>query len=293
MNEDIRYKAAAAVVALANRAESAGLKEAGEVKGAQWQPVPYDEHSVFNQAKLREAVSYYEIAESIFPAAAGFGLPRAMILENMGEWDEAIAAYRAVDASGSEGIESIGIQRCEEKKAGTYDESEGLSDFDEDAEPSEEEAAMMQAMQGKSTAEILAMMEAHMKNKMAGGKSAAQPAAAPVGESAAADDAAQVALAFVNLLLDRDYKAARKLLHPDGDMSVADMKESFESMFEGEEFPTTANVFDVQTDMPNIGEDGVAWIYVNIDSDNQEAVAMVVAEHGGQLRLREVEFGRP
>lgn len=285
MNEDIRYKAAAAIVALANRAESAGLKDADEAKGAQWQPVPYDEDSVFIPAKLREAVSYYEIAESISPAAAGFGLPRAMILENMGEWDEAIAAFRRVDASGSEGIQNSGIKRCEEKKAGTYEEYEDLPDFDPDAEPTEEEAAMIASMQGKSPEELLAMMEAHMKGK--------QASAAPVGESVAADDAAEVALAFVNLLLDRDYKAARKLLHPDGDMSVDDMRSEFEAMFEDEEFPTSANVFDVQTDMPNIGKDGVAWIYVNIQSENQEAVAMVVAKHKGELRLREVEFGRP
>src|SRR5688572_32538329 len=46
--------------------------------------------------KLREAVAYYEIAESIDRAAAGWGYPRAMLLEAMGAWDEAIAAYAAL-----------------------------------------------------------------------------------------------------------------------------------------------------------------------------------------------------
>ena len=70
MNDDIRYKAAAAVVALANRSESAGKKSSKEAKGAKWTKAPYDKGLSLDLGKLREAVAYFEIAESIFPARA-------------------------------------------------------------------------------------------------------------------------------------------------------------------------------------------------------------------------------
>lgn len=299
MDEDIRAKAAASVVALGRRAESAGIKDAAAATGAQWQPVPYAESSKFHPAKLREAVAYYEIAESIHPPTAAHGYLRALLLETIGDWDEAIAAFRLVDASGNSQEDSIAIKRCAAKKAGTYDELavlgfsreqiDAMDRIDADAEPTQKQAAMIQAMQGASTEELLAMMQAMM-----GAKDAAPANAAPGGDDGECDGAAAIAQAFVNHLLDRDYAAARTLLHPlDGDMSEEDLREDFEPMFEDEEFPSSANVFDVQTDMPDIGDDGVAWIYVNIDSENQEAVSLVVARHQGQLRIRDVEFGRP
>lgn len=310
LNDDIRYKAAAAVVALANRAESAGKKDFDMAKGAQWVPMPYEPSTKINIEKLREAVAYYEIAESIFPAAAMHGYSRALLLESMGEWDEAIAAFRTLDASGTSGEESIGIKRCQEKKAGTYDELKFMgfsqeqidamdADDDDDPEPTPEQAAMLKELAGKSPEETFAWLDAMMKEKAAA-KLSAKPTsdttAAPPktdGDDKAGDEAAAVALSFVNLLLDRDYAAASRLVHPkEKGRSAKALRESFEPMFEDEDFPSSANVYDVRTDMPKLGADGVAWVYVAIDSENAEAVSMNIFRHEGVLLVRNLEWGR-
>ncbi len=303
MNDDIRYKAAAAVVALANRAESAGKKDFDMAKGAQWVPMPYQPVTKINIEKLREAVAYYEIAESIFPAAAMHGYSRALLLEEMGEWDAAIAAHAAMPNTSGE--ESIGIKRCQEKKDGTYDELKFMgfsqeqidamnADDDDDIPPSApnpELSAVINSMDGKSPAELMAELEAYVK-----GRRAAEAASAPAkadGDDKASDDAAAVALSFVNLLLDRDYATASKLVHPkEKARSAKALRESFEPMFEDEDFPSSANVYDVRTDMPKLGADGVAWVYVAIDSENAEAVSMNIFRHEGVLLVRDLEWGR-
>lgn len=64
-------------------------------------------------------------------------------------------------------------------------------------------------------------------------------------------------------------------------------------MFEGEAFPQSANVYDVQTDMPGLDLDDIARVYVTIDSENAEAVALHVARDRKRLTVRSIEWGRP
>ena len=291
MNEEIRYKAAAAVVALANRADSAGKKDASAAKGKQWQPMPFSPNTAMHVEKLREGVAYYEIAESIQRDAAGFGYPRAMLLESMGAYDEAIAVFRALAGTIYEQPGTMGVQRCLDKQRGSYDEltSLGLSQEFLDALGDIDADALFADGGGLSGAGIDAgRTRAAAKN---------DERRKPTGDDdqdAIRQQAADTALAFVNHLLDRNYIAARALLHPDESGFTEDeLREAFEPMFEGEEFPQSANVFDVQTDMPNLELDEIAWVYVTIDSENAEAVSLHVARAGKRLTVRSIEWGRP
>lgn len=103
----------------------------------------------------------------------------------------------------------------------------------------------------------------------------------------------QLALEFVNHLLDRDWAAARSRLHPDETLSQDEMRDAFESLFEGEPFPVNANVFDIQDRADGRAPGTLGWAYVTIDSENAEAVSVDIAQHGGRLVIRGVEFGRP
>jgi tetratricopeptide (TPR) repeat protein len=287
MHDEIRYKAAAAVVALGHRAESAGKKEAKTVKGGPWQPMPYEPQQVINPAKLREAVRYFEIAESIDAAAAAHGYLRAMVLEQMGEWDEAIAAYDGMPNSSGE--EPLGSRRCREKQAGTYDELKfmGFSD---------EQIAMMRT--GDDDEDDAA--EAEFERKLAAAEKrtkqrGAERKAAIGDEDVLRDEATKTAGAFVNLLLDRNWKGARAMLarRDAAAFKEKDLQECFECLFEDEEFPEAANVFDVQVGAHHLEPNDLAWVYVTIESDNQEALSLIVTRNGEDLQVRAVEFGRP
>ena len=108
------------------------------------------------------------------------------------------------------------------------------------------------------------------------------------------DQASVTALRFVNLLLDKKYPTAKAMLHSTlSDTTAKDLKGSFEALFEGEDFPQSANVFDVQADWPDKLDEDLAYIYVTIDSEEAEAVSVVVARESGKLTIREIEWGRP
>jgi hypothetical protein len=290
-----REKAAAAIVALAQRTESAGKKDAKSAKGAGWQPIPYGAASSrMHPAKLREAVELFEIAESLHAASAGFGYPRAMALETLGDWNAAIAAFEGMAGTYYDGMVATSVQRCEKKRAGTYDEAAELglppgfadAEPEDDAEPDAIQAAAIAAMQGKSADELLAGIEAYLHGKT-GGKQTGEDD--PLSEAAG-----HTALAFVECLLDRDYAGAHAMLHPGWkEMDQDALRDGFEEMFADDaEFPSVAHVQDVQTDMPGLAEGSVAWVYVTIASENAEAVTLVVARDGDVLCVRDVEYGR-
>lgn len=287
MNPEVRYKAAAAVVALANRAESAGFKEAASAKGAQWLPMPFNADRRMNPGKLREAVTYYEIAESISREAAGWGYPRALLLENMGAWDQAIAAFDGLAGTPYAQPGRMGSERCASKRAGTFQEFDVSDDPDgveEDVEP---------GLDVEADDALAAKVERMAASAMAAARTSG-PDTDVDDDATLAQQASETALVFVNHLLDRDYRAAQAMLHPhESGMTADELRDEFEPMFEGEDFPNSANVFDVQTDMPTLELDDLAWVYVSIDSDNQEAVSLHVARDRGRLVVRQVEFGRP
>ena len=278
-------------MALAHRAESAGKKDSAAAKGKQWQPMPFSPNTSMHVEKLREGVAYYEVAESIQRDAAGFGYPRAMLLEAMGAYDEAIAAFQALAGTIYAQPGDMGVQRCLDKQRGNYDELaslglpqdflDAMNDFDADA--------FFAGPGAPSDAEIDARLA-----RAAATQGKREKSSADDDQDAIRQQAADTALAFVNHLLDRNYSAARALLHPhESGFTEDELREAFEPMFEGEDFPQSANVYDVQTDMPGLDADDIAWVYVSIDSENAEAVSLHVARDRKRLTVRNVEWGRP
>lgn len=297
MNEEVKAKAAAAVVALAHRTESAGKKDGKDAKitkGSPWQPMPHGHHQLMHEGKLREAVAYYEIAESIHRESAGLGYPRAMLLETIGAYDEAIAAFQSLKGTYYEQPGQMGIKRCQDKQKGNYDElaSIGLpKEFTDAFADLDADAFFAELDSGPSDEAIDAKLERAQKVLEAQFKKGSAP---QTDDDTIHQQATDTALAFVNHLLDRNYSAARKMLHThESGLTEEELRESFEPMFEGEDFPQSANVFDVQTDMPNLEPDDIAWVYITIDSANAEAISLHVARDKKRLVVRNIEWGRP
>lgn len=289
MNDDIRYKAAEAVVALAHRTESAGKKLSAAAKGKAWVTMPHVPGYSMNPDKLREAAAYYEIAESINRSAAGWGYPRAMLLESMGDYTQAIAVFETLAGTLYEQPGKQGVSRCVKKRAGTYRIEDDFS-ADDRSDP-DQDGADAELLPGADLKSLMSYLQSADAPTPKSGKD--QPAANADSDAVrqAAIDTAQV---FVNLLLDQNYPAAQAMLHPhDSGMTAEELQEGFSAMFEGEPFPESAQVFDVQTDMPQLELDDLAWVYVTIHSENMEAVSLIVAKAGKRLVVRDVEFGRP
>ncbi|MGH8049054.1 MAG: hypothetical protein ACRERV_14145 [Methylococcales bacterium] len=297
MNEEAQAKATAAVMALAHRTESAGKKDGKDAKlskGA-WQPMPHGHNQLMHEGKLREAVAYYEIAESIHREAAGLGYPRAMLLEAMGAYDEAIVVFQALKGTYYEQPGQMGIKRCQDKQKGNYDElaALGLPKEFTDAFAGLDADAFFAELDAGPNDEIINAKHERAQNVLEEKLKQAKTLP-PADDETIRQEATDTALAFVNHLLDRNYSAARKMLHPhESGFTEEELRESFEPMFEDEDFPQSANVFDVQTDMLNLELDDIAWVYISIDSENAEAISLHVARDKKRLVVRNIEWGRP
>jgi hypothetical protein len=122
-----------------------------------------------------------------------------------------------------------------------------------------------------------------------------EAAAPPTATSTDDDDeVATTALRFVNLLLDRKYADAKAMLHSTlSGTRAADLKAAFEPLFEGEDFPQSANVYDVDPAWTDLHAGDIAWVHVTIDSENAESVFFIVARENDALVIRDIEWGRP
>jgi hypothetical protein len=108
------------------------------------------------------------------------------------------------------------------------------------------------------------------------------------------EEVAATALRFLNLLLDRKYADAKAMLHSTlSGTRAADLQAAFEPLFEGEDFPQSANVYDVDTEWTDLRPGDIAWVHVTIDSENAESVFVIVARENEALVIRDIEWGRP
>ena len=293
---EIRNKAAGAVFALAQRTASKGRIDSSATPKKGWVPNPQDAgYGYILPAKLREALAYYDIAISIFvpedPNRAFTVYTKALLLEDLGEFSEAESVFLSLTGTAYEHSGQKGARRCKGRREGTYDiRSEAQAGL----------AELAQKMGNKPGAsDVLAAMQraqdvlfTHLDTRRPVQVAAnSEKSEEPVADEEAG---AEVAQAFVNLLLDRDYAGARQLLHADlSKLTAKDLERSFESLFTEEEFPETANVFDAQRDWPDKRVEDVANFYVTIRSENAEAISVTVTQEGNALKIREIEWGRP
>lgn len=261
-SKDLREKAAAAVVALANRSAGKGRTGSG------------------NPAKLREAVAFYDIAIGIHPEAFWI-YTKGLLLEELGDFAGAQAVLLSLGGTAYDKFGQQGAARCQQKAAGTYDES---SIFGE-----------LQAMVGNVDLGDLAKQFKDLQAYMGSGQAEAAKGGQGAGDAGDAEDdeAREAAGDFVDLLLAKGYAGARKMLHSSLKLSANDLQEAFEALFEDEPFPESAQVFSSEADWPAKQPGDLAWLYVTIDSENGEAVTVTVSREKGRLTIREIEWGRP
>jgi tetratricopeptide (TPR) repeat protein len=295
--DEIRNKAASAVTALGHRSESKGrLNEADlprNAKAAGWKLSGDDFGSYILPAKLREAVAYYDIAISIIsatdPNRAFVIYTKALVLEQLGDYGDAAEIFASLAGGPYASPGDQGAERCRKKAQGSYDSATEISNAVATAAGKAFDAG------NTNLAEAIKSVQA-----MIGGLTSRMASSAPAATDTqsqrddADEDAAQAALHFVNLLLERKYRDARELLHSSlSTTSADDLRNSFEALFSDEEFPDSANVFDTLLDWPDKKAGDLASVYVTIDSENAEAVNVVVAREKGKLAIREIEWGRP
>jgi tetratricopeptide (TPR) repeat protein len=299
--DDIRYKAGSAVDALANRAVSKGRVEPGGKRKAGWVE-NVDGSWIIDPEKYREAIAYYEIAASITPEGPNRAFSiyqKALLLEDMGDFAEAETTYLSLEGSAYGDPGRRGATRCSAKRKGTYDmKTEANAVF----------AQLADRVRGTGgdASGLDKMRETFDKAFAFLATAKPQPVDATAtkpddDKSASAEtqpdddeEVAATALRFVNLLLDRNYSDAKAMLHSTLSATrAADLKAAFEPLFEGEDFPQSANVFDVDPEWTDLRAGDIAWVYVTIDSENAEAVSVIVARENDTLVIRNIEWGRP
>lgn len=275
--DEIRFKAASAVVSLANRCADKGREQKAPAKGG-WVPNGNGFGGFVQPKKLREAVAYYEIAHTIHPEPFA-AYTRAMLLEELGDYDAAEQAFVALKGTSYETFGADAAVRCRQHRAGTFNPDAQLdaafAGLDENGEVDD---ATVDAMMKK--------LDAHLGNADTGPDD---------GEESEDEVEANIlALTFVDLLTRRQYAQARKHLHASMKATTAaDLREAFEALFEDEELPDGVDVQQVLTDWPGKGPDDIASIYVSLASENAEAVTVLVCREGKRFAIRQIEWGRP
>lgn len=256
--DEIRMKAGGAVMALANRAQSKGRIDRNKKRKPGWVDGSFG--GVIDPKKFREAIAYCEIAASIDQGVNGaFAIhTKAYLLEDLSDFKEAEQCYLSLAGSDYAVHGLTGAQRCRDKQK-------------RNSNPLQESSAVPQSAAEKVT-----------------------EAGAETGTQDPEELASTAAQQFVDFLLDQDYDAAKGMLHSSlSDVSARDLKRSFEDLFADQPFPESANAFDALLEWPHKRKEDLAYIYVAIDSEDSEAVSVVVARDNGNLTIREIEWGRP
>lgn len=283
--EDIRSKAAAAVVSLADRAAARGRSDQPGGPGKPGWVAGADGRYIL-PARLREALAYYDIALSIHPEAF-WRYTQALLREELGDFAEAETAFLTLDGTTYGQAGQQAAERCRQKRAGTYDEDVAAEAWlkEQGIEPISDD----------DMADLLAELEGMEKTLAAGGTLPAPGTDSLQGDGPMDNDdlARQAATDFVDLLLAQDYDKAQVMLHSSmSDTGAEELKESFESMFEDEPFPESAQAFSSFDKWPDKWPEDLASVYVTIDSEEAEAVTVIVTREAGKLRIREIEWGR-
>jgi len=107
----------------------------------------------------------------------------------------------------------------------------------------------------------------------------------------------EIAFEFASALVNGNYSTAYNLLSETQkkERSPDSLKEEYENMIEYGEGPVNhIEAMNELTEWPSKESNDVGWAYVALASDDfSEAVAVVVCNENNQLKIREIEWGRP
>jgi hypothetical protein len=112
--------------------------------------------------------------------------------------------------------------------------------------------------------------------------------------------ARETALQFADALVCRDYTRAYKMTTENYQRTITteDVRECYEGMIPDDWGPMSdvSIVDDVVTDLPNKPLGEIGWIYVSLVGTVypwSEGIFMQLLEIEGEVRINEVDFGRP
>ncbi|AVP98745.1 hypothetical protein C7S18_16805 [Ahniella affigens] len=276
-----RTRAAAAMTALANRYETAGKKPVELVGGPDWVAMPGCPGMMMHRGHLSAALDYYDFAAMIDPDDLGHRFSKALVLESLGDWHRAIAAFQGLFGSVYDDAARAAIERCGVKADGRVPSQLSRASLVRVVEWEDHDAT------SETGSVISSLARARARRQHA-------RAAMPMRAETDAEQAAAVASSFVHLLLDRQWSAAHAMLAPGHCAPGPEhLREAFERLFGAEVFPVSADVFEVQTDMEQLSDADLGWVHVAIPSRQAEAVSLVVTRHTSGLKVRDVAIGSP
>lgn len=258
-----RYKAASTVLNLAMRTENSGLErnlsaspKEGWVRGGTGLYCRPD--------KIYEALQYYEIALAIYTNATILNW-KALALETLSDFPAALQAFKDLEEWVKKNEETVankrtyikvarsGQARCQGKPKGSFPD---IPIFVDDT---------------NSHGEDLDAEKAEL----------------------AVDE---IAIAFVDALTERNYPLAYSMTTQDFQKhtTLRSLQEDFELSC-----PLDYGEFDVpdiliaENEWPAKRPEDICWIYITIGGATNEAVTVTVAREGNELKIAEVEVGRP
>jgi hypothetical protein len=114
---------------------------------------------------------------------------------------------------------------------------------------------------------------------------------------AAESQQGNVALAFAKALANNTFREAHEMLTEalQKTLSEGGLKQEYLEMIEyGDGEPDFVDVMEVLNDWPGKQHGDVGWAYAAISGPGfSEAVAVVVSQEHGSMRIRAIEWGRP
>lgn len=276
-----RKRAAAAMNALANRYESIGKKPAALVDGPEWVVMPCCPGMKMHRGHLQAAIEYYEFAAMIDPEDPAHAFSKALVLEVLGDWQDAVVALQMLAGTIYDEAARVAMDRCRDKATGGPANQLSTTSILRVAEWEDHDATF--EIEGAITSLARARARRHR-----------QRSARSKCVESDVEDAAQVARSFVHLLLDRQWSAAHAMLAPEPRGPGPEvLRDAFEGLFGADPFPVSADVFDVQTDLDQLRDADLGWVHVAIPSDRAEAVSLVVTRDTAGFKVRDVAFGYP
>lgn len=258
---NFRYKAASTVFNLAIRTEASGIErnllatpKKGWVKGGTGLYCQPD--------KIYEALQYYEIANEIYPSATTLN-SKALALETLLDFPAALQAFKDLEEWSRENkgdnsasyieVACRGQARCQGKPKGNF------SDIP------------------KSSKDAVS----HLKRSN------------PEKEEIAVD---KFAIEFIDALIQRNYPLAYSMTTQDFQKhtTLRNLQENFENCCPPDygDFDVP-DILDTHDEWPSKKPNDIRWVYITIGGETNEAVTVIVAQERNELKISEVEVGRP
>jgi tetratricopeptide (TPR) repeat protein len=304
LDPEIIRKAAQAVARMAERTAKRGHEQVGQ-KGEGWEMshdlVPRPIYCPL----LREAEALY--AEAIHINATGwYHWQRALLLMELGDFDQAASAFQAcVDCGDYVGQpvadQQIGI--CRQLKAAANNPRDTNDSRAQIVMQTTAEMFRSLGPQGKLMTALFSEMMTQAErardrtDAIPGNDTGCEtPTRAPLSETESSA-VCEFGEDFAWHLVRGDWEGAHAVLNKKlrRQFSPDDLRDKYVDMTEYAEAAfTDVEAQPPDNDMPDMEGNDVALVYIAIFSDDAcEAVTLMVCREDGELRVRDVEWGRP